>query len=165
MGSCAPTCHLARANSGLGARQLTSWRAPNQDATACQLCAICVRTCNNVPLHDPTRLPRPHVPQVFVCAPCSGPLSSWRPQTTATGTRGWHAFAKSWGRFWGHIGKYTSNPAAAASTSFAGRANPPPPIWSCWPRPFCGRAAKMATASANCSTAGHTANGNAHGEP
>ena len=130
-----------------------------------QLCAICVRTCNNVPLHDLTRLPRPHVPQVFVCAPCSGPLSSWRPQTTATGARGWHAFAKSWGRFWGHIGKYTSNPAAAASTSFAGRANPPPPIWSCWPRPFCGRAAKMATASANCSTAGHTVNGSAHGEP
>ena len=27
------------------------------------------------------------MPQVFVCAPCSGPLSSWRPQTTATGAR------------------------------------------------------------------------------
>ena len=36
-------------------------------------------------------------------------------------------------------------PPLTASTSFAGRANPPPPIWSCWPRPFCGRAAKMAT--------------------
>ena len=94
-----------------------------------------------------------------------GSLKLPRPQTTATGARGWRAFAKSWGRFWGHIGKYTSNPAAAASTSFAGRANPPPPIWSCWPRPFCGRAAKMATASANCSTTGHTANGSAHGEP
>ena len=88
-----------------------------------------------------------------------------RPRTTASGARGWRAFAKPWGRSWGHTGKYTSNPATAASTSFAGRANPPPPIWSCWPRPFCGRAAKMATASANCSTAGPTANGSAHGEP
>ena len=63
--------------------------------------------CANLPLYDPTRLPRPHVPQVFVCAPCRGPLNSWRHRTTATGARGRRACAKPWGRSWGHIGKYT----------------------------------------------------------
>ena len=51
-----------RANSGLGARLLR---------------ANCVPTCANLPLYDPTRLARRHLPQVFLCAPCSGPLSSY----------------------------------------------------------------------------------------
>ena len=99
----APTQDYARANSRVGARQVQSGSAP----TACQLCANCMPTCANLPLYDPTRLPRPHVLQVFVCAPCSGHLSSWRHRTTATGARGCRAFAKPWGRPWGHIGKCT----------------------------------------------------------
>ena len=98
-------------------------RAP----TACQLCAICVRTCNNVPLYDPTRLPRPHVLQVFVCAPCSSPLSSWRPQTTATGARGWHAFAKLWGKVWGPHWEVHVRPSRPRIHLVCGESKPPTP--------------------------------------
>ena len=112
-----------RANLPLGARQILNWRVP----TACQLCAICVRTCNNVRLHDLTRLPRPHVPQVFVCAPCNAPLSSWRTQTTATGARGWHAFAKSWGRFWGPHWEVHVKPGRRRIHLVCGESKPPTP--------------------------------------
>ena len=117
------TTWRAPTDDRVGARQVLSWRAP----TACQLCANCVPTCANLPLYDPTRLPRPHVPQVFVCAPCSGPLSSWRPQTTATGARGSRAFAKSGGRFWGHNWQVHVIPGRRRIHLVCGEGKPPTP--------------------------------------
>ena len=78
-----------------------------------------------------------------------------------------------WLRWWwplatpgcGPWARFPATPGWGPLAVVVGAPPPPPPIWSCWPRPFCGRAAKMATASANCNKAGPTASGNAYGEP